>query len=90
LVQVFAGRYVGVTEVADDIWLVSFMDYDLGFFDKEVNRIEPVGENFFSPKVFPMSPEQTVMKWYAWQGSNLRPSVPESDSYSVKKRAKTG
>jgi hypothetical protein len=22
-----------------------FMDYDLGFFDKEGNRIDPVGEN---------------------------------------------
>jgi hypothetical protein len=27
--RVFAGRYVGVTEIADDIWLVSFVDYDL-------------------------------------------------------------
>jgi hypothetical protein len=42
LSRVFAGQYVGVTEIADDIWLVSFMDYDLGFFDSEVNRVEPV------------------------------------------------
>ena len=27
---VFAGQAVGLTEVHDDIWLVSFMDYDLG------------------------------------------------------------
>ena len=47
---------VGIREVANDIWLVSFMDYDLGFFDKEVNRVEPVGENPFAPKVLPMSP----------------------------------
>jgi hypothetical protein len=40
-----------------DIRLVSFMDYDLGFFDKEENRVELVGENTFAPKVFPMSPE---------------------------------
>jgi hypothetical protein len=26
--RVFAGQYVGVTEVDNDIWLVSFMDYD--------------------------------------------------------------
>jgi hypothetical protein len=26
---------VGVKEVQDDIWLVSFMDYDLGYFDLE-------------------------------------------------------
>jgi putative transposase len=26
----FAGQAVGIKEVHDDIWLVSFMDYDLG------------------------------------------------------------
>ena len=56
LSRALAGQYVGVTEIADDIWLVSFMDYDLGFFDNEVNRVEPVGENPFAPKVLPMSP----------------------------------
>jgi len=25
---------VGIKEVQDDIWLVSFMDYDLGYFDR--------------------------------------------------------
>jgi putative transposase len=30
---VFAGQAVGIKEVHDDIWLVSFMDYDLGYFD---------------------------------------------------------
>jgi len=54
--KVFAGQRVGVTEVDDDIWLVTFMDYDLGFFDKDVNRVEPAGENPFAPKVLPMSP----------------------------------
>jgi putative transposase len=33
LSQVFAGQNVGVREVADHIWLISFMQYDLGFFD---------------------------------------------------------
>src|SRR5216683_6960669 len=28
---VFAGQAVGIKEVQDDIWLVSFMDYDLGY-----------------------------------------------------------
>ena len=31
--QVFAGQAVGIEEVHDDIWLVSFMEYDLGHFD---------------------------------------------------------
>ena len=54
---VFAGQYVGIREIADEIWLVSFMDYDLGFFDQTENRVEPVGVNHFAPKVLPMSSE---------------------------------
>src|SRR5262249_9094228 len=47
---VFAGQAVGIREVHDDIWLVSFMDYDLGYFDLETRVLEPV-ENPFGPKV---------------------------------------
>jgi transposase InsO family protein len=54
---VFAGQFVGIREVADSIWLVSFMEYDLGFFDEEDNRVEPVGHNPFAPNVLPMSSE---------------------------------
>ena len=54
LSTVFAGQHVGIREVADEIWLVSFLDYDLGFFDQKENRVEPVGENPFPPKVLPM------------------------------------
>ena len=36
---VFGGQVVGVREVADKIWLVSFMDFDLGFFDQDENRV---------------------------------------------------
>ncbi len=53
---VFAGQHVGVRQVSDRIWLVSFMDYDLGYFDDETCRLEPI-ENPFSPKVLLMSPE---------------------------------
>jgi putative transposase len=56
LSQVFAGQQVGVRQVTDRIWLVSFMDYDLGYFDDETCRLEPI-ENPFGPKVLPMSPE---------------------------------
>jgi hypothetical protein len=38
----------------DDIWLVSFMDFDLGYFDLETRVFEPL-ENPFGPKVLPMS-----------------------------------
>jgi putative transposase len=51
--QVFAGQAVGIKEVHDDIWLVSFMDYDLGYFDPETRVLEPL-ENPFGPKVLPM------------------------------------
>jgi putative transposase len=56
LSQVFAGQDVGVKQVSDRIWLVTFMDYDLGYFDDETCRLEPI-ENPFGPKVLPMSPE---------------------------------
>jgi hypothetical protein len=38
----FAGQAVGIKEGHDDIWLVSFMDYDLGYFDLETRVLEPV------------------------------------------------
>jgi len=57
---VFSGQHPGIAEIADNIWLVSFMDYDLGFFDNELDWVEPVGENPFAPKVLPMCPEWTV------------------------------
>jgi putative transposase len=44
---------VGIKEVHDDIWLVSFMDYDLGYFDLDTRVLEPL-ENPFGPKVLPM------------------------------------
>ena len=56
LSQVFAGQNVGVREVADHIWLISFMHYDLGFFDDQCSRVE-CAPNPFTAKVLPMSPE---------------------------------
>jgi len=55
-----AGQNVSVREVEDQNWLVSFMDYDLGYFDNERGRVEP-GPNPFTPdKVLTMCPEQGV------------------------------
>ena len=53
LSHVFAGQKVGVTQVGERIWLVTFMQYDLGYFDDETCRLEPI-ENPFGPKVLPM------------------------------------
>ena len=41
-------------EVDDGIWLVSFMDYDLGYIDLEEKSLQPLN-NPFGPKVLPMS-----------------------------------
>jgi putative transposase len=54
--QRFAGQTVGVKQVDDHLWLVTFMHYDLGYFDDETCRLEPLG-NPFGPTLSPMSPE---------------------------------
>jgi len=56
LSTVFAGQTVGIREEDDGIWLVSFLDFDLGFFDKDEGRVEPLA-NPFAAKVLTMSPE---------------------------------
>ena len=56
LSTVFAGQKVGVKQIADQVWLVSFMHYDLGFFDNQTCRVEST-ENPFGAKVLPMPAE---------------------------------
>jgi putative transposase len=56
LCQALAGQNVGVTQVGEHIWLVTFMQYDLGYFDSETCRLEPI-ENPFGPKLLPMCSE---------------------------------
>ena len=58
--QVLAGQKVGVKQTDDHIWLVTFMDYDLGYFDDETCRLEPT-DNPFGSKLLPMSPEWTIV-----------------------------
>ena len=38
-----------MTQVGDRIWLVSFVQHDLGYFDDEAIRVEPI-ENPIGPK----------------------------------------
>jgi putative transposase len=56
LSPVFAGQKLGIREIEEKIWLVSFMQYDLGFFDQEAERVE-CADNPFEAKVSPMSSE---------------------------------
>lgn len=46
LSTVFAGQHVGIKEVTDGIWLVSFMTYDLGYFDLESKRLAHLNSPF--------------------------------------------
>lgn len=46
LSKAFAGQDVGIKEMDDDIWVVSFLDYDLGYFDAKGSRVEPITDPF--------------------------------------------
>lgn len=54
LSTVFAGQAVGLKEVEEGTWLVTFMDYDLGYIDLEEKTLQPL-DNPFGPRVSPMS-----------------------------------
>ena len=49
--------YYGITVQEDQIWRVSFLDYDLGYFDNERGRVEPGPNSFVPDKVLTMCPE---------------------------------
>jgi len=51
---VLAGQTLGIKEVDDGIWLVSFMHYDLGYIDLEQRTLQP-SDNPFGPRLSPMS-----------------------------------
>jgi hypothetical protein len=51
---VLAGQCVGIKEVDDGIWIVSFMRYDLGYSDLEQRTLQPL-DNAFGPRLLPMS-----------------------------------
>jgi transposase InsO family protein len=46
---VLAGQRLGIKEVDEGIWLVSFSHYDLGYFDLEQRTLQPL-DNPFGPK----------------------------------------
>ena len=74
--QVFAGQKVGVKQTEDHIWLVTFMHYDLGYFDDETCRLEPRGSPF-GPKALPMSSERTGFYWRAGRNKTANTYVIE-------------
>ena len=53
LSSLLAEQRVGVMQVEDQIWQVSFIYYDLGYFDMDSCRLEPE-PNPFRPRVLTM------------------------------------
>ncbi|MER8583160.1 IS481 family transposase [Mesorhizobium sp. M1423] len=51
---VLAGQRLGIKEVDDGIWLVSFMHYDLGYIDLEQKTLQTI-DNPFGTRSSPMS-----------------------------------
>ena len=51
---VLAGQRLGIKEVDDGIWLVSFMHYDLGYIDLEQKTLQTI-DNPFGTRLSPMS-----------------------------------
>ena len=51
---VLAGQRVGIREVDEGIWIVSFMQYDLGYIDLEQKTLQPL-DNPFGARLLPMS-----------------------------------
>ena len=51
---VLAGQRVGIKEVDEGIWIVSFMHYDLGYIDLEQKTLQPL-DNPFGTRLSPMS-----------------------------------
>ncbi len=52
--SVLAGQRLGIKEVDDGIWLVSFMTYDLGYIDLEQKTLQTI-DNPFGTRLSPMS-----------------------------------
>jgi len=52
--SVLAGQKLGIKEVDDGIWLVSFMQYDLGYIDLEQRTLQTI-DNPFGTRLSPMS-----------------------------------
>ena len=51
---VLAGQRLGIKEVDEGVWIVSFMCYDLGYIDLEQRTLQPL-DNPFGPRLSPMS-----------------------------------
>jgi hypothetical protein len=62
--SVFARQNAGAKQVDERIWLVSFMQYELGFFDDDTCRLEPAQN--------PSVAGERVTHVSGWQGRTRR------------------
>ena len=77
---VLAGQRLGIKEVDEGIWIVSFMRYDLGFIDLEqkplqpqTSRLAPGRTPCLRYELLPMCPGRTV-----WSLERVRAIEPPS------------
>ena len=49
--HVFSGQTLGIKEVEENTWLVSFMEHDLGYIDLEERSIQPLENPFGARRV---------------------------------------
>lgn len=49
--RVFEGQTLGLKEVEEEAWLVSFMDFDLGYIDLETGSLQKLDNPFVSSKL---------------------------------------
>lgn len=77
---VMAGQRLGIKEVADGIWLVSFMSHHLGYIDLEKKHCKPSTTRSarrcypsLRDNPLPLSPGRTMKNWCRMPDSNQRP-----------------
>jgi hypothetical protein len=79
---VLAGQKLGIKEVDDGIWTVSFMHYDLEYFDLEQKTLQPL-DNPFGPRLSPMSQVRSVTCVSGLDTDVLWRAATDSDDHYV-------
>jgi hypothetical protein len=72
-----AGQRVGIKEIDDGIWIVSFMHYDLGYIDLEQKTLQPLDNPCYPCLrygLLPMSPIRTFV--YLARPAGFEPTTP--------------
>ena len=70
--HVFVGQPVAIRELSDEVWLLTFMHHDLGFFDHQTGRVTRA-ENHIGAKVLGHDPVSPMCPEWTWAavGSSL-------------------